>query len=163
MPSGNTLAPFAPHSVFECRDGRWLALAVQSDRQWHDLLVPLDRPPPLARPEWTAEQARWRDRSEIEALLAARFSGVDVDELDELLAAAGVPAAVVHRGTDLLEDVHLRARGFFPRIDHPDPDIEDARLVGMPWRIAGEGPLVQSPPPRLGDANAELVPGGARS
>ncbi len=163
MPSGNTLAPFAPHAVFECRDGRWLALAVQSDQQWHALLGAVDHPSSLARPAWDAEQARWRDRAEIEALLAATFSAHDVDELDERLAVAGVPAAVVHRGVDLLEDAHLRARGFFPRIDHPDPDIDDARLVGMPWRIVGEGPLVQSPPPRLGDANAELVPGGTRS
>ena len=60
-------------------------------------------------------------------------------------------------------DAHLGARGFFPRVDHPDPDIDDARIVGMPWRMAGEGALVQSPPPRLGDANADLVPEGTRS
>jgi hypothetical protein len=25
----------------------------------------------------------------------------------------------------------------------------------MPWRMVGEGPLVQTPPPRLGNGNAD--------
>jgi crotonobetainyl-CoA:carnitine CoA-transferase CaiB-like acyl-CoA transferase len=71
--------------------------------------------------------------------------------------------ATVHSAIDLLADEHLAARGFFARLDHPDPEIDDARIVGMPWRIVGEGPLVQSPPPRLGDANADLLPEGTRT
>ena len=113
--------------------------------------------------EWDAEAARWRDRSELETLLAEQFAAADVEELDRVLAAAEVPAAAVHRAVDLLDDAHLRERDFFPHIEHPDPDIDDARLVGMPWRMVGEGPLVQSPPPRLGDANADLTPEETRS
>jgi crotonobetainyl-CoA:carnitine CoA-transferase CaiB-like acyl-CoA transferase len=163
LPCGNTLAPYAPHGVFEGRDGRWLAVAVQSDDQWRQMLDALARPAELARPEWDTERARWRDRSELEATLAVELAGADVDELDRVLADAGVPTAVVQGAVDLLDDAHLRVRDFFPHIDHPDPDIDDARIVGMPWRMVGEGPLVQSPPPRLGDANADLVPEGTRS
>ena len=163
MPSGTTLAPYAPHSVFACRDDRWLALAVQSDAQWHQLLDVLDHPVQLERAEWSEEAMRWRDRARIERALADLFAAADVIELDARLARAGVPAAPVNRASDLLADPHLAARGFFPRFDHPDPDVDDARLVGVPWRISGEGPIVQSPPPRLGSANAELFPQGAPS
>ncbi len=163
MPSGNTLAPYAPHAVFEGRDGRWLALAVQSDEQWQRMLDALGHPAALTRPEWDAQKTRWRDRVELETVLTERLANVDVDDLADLLADAGVPAAAVQRAVDLLDDDHLRIRDFFTRINHPDPDIDDARIVGMPWRIVGEGPLSQSPPPRLGDANAELVPEGTRS
>ncbi len=163
MPRGNEVAPYAPHSVFECRDGRWLAIAVQSDDDWRGLLDAFDRPDGLARREWDGAAARWRDRAELEAVLAELLAGRDVDALDDLLAASAVPATAVQRAVDLLDDDHLRARDFFPRIDHPDPDIDDARIVGMPWRVVGEGPLVQAPPPRLGDANPDLVPEGTRS
>jgi crotonobetainyl-CoA:carnitine CoA-transferase CaiB-like acyl-CoA transferase len=163
VPLGNTLAPFAPHAVFEGRDGRWIAIAVQSDRQWQQLLDALGRPAALARPEWDTESGRWRERAQVEAILAEQVDGAHVDELDAVLAAAGVPAATVHGAADLLADAHLAARGFFPRIDHPDPDVDDARIVGMPWRMVGEGPLAQSPPPRLGDANADLLPEGTRT
>jgi crotonobetainyl-CoA:carnitine CoA-transferase CaiB-like acyl-CoA transferase len=163
VPLGNALAPFAPHAVFAGRDGRWIAIGVQSDHQWQQLLDALGRPAELARPEWDAEANRWRQRTELEAALAARLADADVDELDAVLAAVGVPAATVHRAVELLADEHLAERGFFTRIDHPDPDIDDARIVGMPWRIVGEGPLVQLPPPRLGDANADLIPEGTRT
>jgi crotonobetainyl-CoA:carnitine CoA-transferase CaiB-like acyl-CoA transferase len=163
MASGTTLAPYAPHSVFACRDDRWLALAVQSDAQWHQLLDALDHPQLLQRPEWSQEAKRWRDREKIERVLADLFADADIEDLDATFAAAGVPASVVNRASDLLADPHLAARTFFPRFDHPDADVDDARLVGVPWRMAGEGPVLQSPPPRLGGANAELFPQGARS
>ena len=149
--------------MFECRDGRWLAVAVQSDDEWQRLLDALGRPAALARPEWVAEAARWRDRAEVESILAEYLVAGDVVALDDLLAVSGVPAAVVNRALELLDDEHLHARDFFPRVDHADPNIEDARIVGMPWRIVGEGPLLQTPPPRLGDANADLIPEGTRS
>jgi crotonobetainyl-CoA:carnitine CoA-transferase CaiB-like acyl-CoA transferase len=160
MPFGNALAPFAPHAVFEGRGGRWIAIAAQSDQQWQQLLDALGRPAALARPDWDTEATRWRDRAELEAELAVQLTDADVDELDAVLAAAGVPAATVHRAIELLADEHLAAREFFTRIDHPDPEIDDARIVGMPWRMVGEGPLAQSPPPCLGDANADLLPEG---
>jgi crotonobetainyl-CoA:carnitine CoA-transferase CaiB-like acyl-CoA transferase len=163
MPVGNELPPYAPHAVFQGRADRWIAVAVQTDDQWQRLLDLLGRPLELARDEWEAEAARWRDRAELEAILARLLAAADVDDLDHRLAAAGVPAAVVLRAADLLDDDHLAARGFFPRIDHPDPDVDEARIVGMPWRIVGEGPLVQAPPPRLGSANADLIPEGTRS
>jgi crotonobetainyl-CoA:carnitine CoA-transferase CaiB-like acyl-CoA transferase len=86
-----------------------------------------------------------------------------VDQFERVLAEAGVPAAPVQRAVDLLSDAHLEERGFFPAMDQPDLDIDNARIVGMPWRIVGEGPLVQSPPPRLGDANADLKAEGTRT
>jgi crotonobetainyl-CoA:carnitine CoA-transferase CaiB-like acyl-CoA transferase len=58
LPGGSTLAPFAPHAVFECRDGRWLAIGVQSDDQWQQLLEVLGRPVALGRPEWASEAMR---------------------------------------------------------------------------------------------------------
>jgi crotonobetainyl-CoA:carnitine CoA-transferase CaiB-like acyl-CoA transferase len=155
VPAGSTMAPFAPHGVFGCAEGRWLAVAVQSDEQWQRLLDVLGRPSALARAAWDEQSARWSDRAEIEALLTSELADADVDELDRLLADARVPAIPVHCAADLLGDAHLEARGFFPHIDHPDPDIGDARIVGMPWRMVGEGPLGQTPPPRLGNGNAD--------
>ncbi|UMB69656.1 CoA transferase [Mycobacterium paraterrae] len=71
------------------------------------------------------------------------------------LQGAGVEAAVVSRADQLITDAHLTERGFFPEIAHPDPDLGTARLVGLPWRFRGEGPVTLSPPPALGSGNAD--------
>lgn len=69
------------------------------------------------------------------------------------LQSAGISAAVVRRADELVNDSHLNERGFFPEIAHPDPDLRTARVVGLPWRFAGEGPIPLSPPPALGSSN----------
>lgn len=73
------------------------------------------------------------------------------------LQGAGFEAAVVRRAEDLIADTHLTTRGFFPEIAHPDPDLGTARLVGLPWRFTGEGPIPLAPPPALGSSNADYL------
>ena len=150
LPFGSTLAPFAPHAVFECRDGRWLALAVQSDREWQQLLDALERPPVLARSEWDAEAARWRDRSELETLLAEQFAAADVEELDRVLAASDVPAAAVHRAVDLLDDAHLRDARLLPahRASRPGHRRRSARGHALAHGGGGAARAVAAAAPR---------------
>lgn len=147
---GNTLAPFAPHGVYRAADG-WVAVAVQSEDEWRALASALRLPD-----GWTAldESERWGRRDELDEELERRTATEPADELAARLQAAGVRAAVVRSGAQLLDDAHLAARGFFPAVAHADPSLTDARVVGMPWRFAGEGPLPLGPPPALGNVNA---------
>jgi crotonobetainyl-CoA:carnitine CoA-transferase CaiB-like acyl-CoA transferase len=68
------------------------------------------------------------------------------------LQGAGIEAAVIRRADELITDPHLTARGFFPEVAHPDPDLGTGRLVGLPWRFADEGPVPLAPPPALGSS-----------
>lgn len=86
--------------------------------------------------------------------LPAMIAGASADEAAERLRAMGVSAAAVQAAEELVADPHLAARGFFPEIAHPDPDIGTARLVGLPWRFVDQGPIPLAPPPALGNANA---------
>ncbi|OBI72462.1 carnitine dehydratase [Mycobacterium asiaticum] len=79
--------------------------------------------------------------------------GAPADEAAQRLNALGVRAATVQRAEDLINDPHLVVRGFFPEVTHPDPEIGTARLVGLPWRFVGDGPVPLAPPPALGSAN----------
>ena len=60
-------------------------------------------------------------------------------------------------GAELIAEPHLCARGFFPEIDHPDPELGRTRIVGLGWRFAGEGPIPLRPPPRLGDTTLREI------
>jgi crotonobetainyl-CoA:carnitine CoA-transferase CaiB-like acyl-CoA transferase len=100
---------------------------------------------------WVAVEVRSADDLDHVRELAA--TGM-ADQVADRLAGAGLQAAVVRRADELVTDKHLAARGFFPEIAHPDPMIGTARIVGLPWRFAGEGPLTLGPPPALGCANS---------
>ncbi|MBM3658061.1 MAG: carnitine dehydratase [Actinobacteria bacterium] len=151
LPVGCELAPFAPHGVYRTADDRWLALSVQSDDEWHRVGAALQQPD-LARSEWSCAAARLDDRAGLDEILGGIVGTRLLPDLLDALVPAGVRGAEVLDGAALVADAHLRARGFFPRIDHPDPDLDDARLVGLGWRFVGEGPLPMGPPPGLGAA-----------
>lgn len=86
--------------------------------------------------------------------LAELIASASADEVAARLSGLGLRAAAVQRAEDLVSDPHLAIRGFFPEIAHPDPDIGTARLVGLPWRFVGQGPIPLMPPPALGNVNA---------
>ncbi|MEJ2205787.1 MAG: CoA transferase, partial [Gemmatimonadota bacterium] len=150
-PAGTDRYPYAPHGIHPTADDRWLAIAVHSDAEWTALLDALGHPAALVDPSWTPGSARWDARRAIAAALDAVTRRHPADELFHRLQRAGVRACPVWSGVELISNPHLRERGFFPEIDHPDPDLMDARLVGLAWRFAGEGPIPLAPPPRLGD------------
>lgn len=63
----------------------------------------------------------------------------DLGTLARLLQASGIQASLVLEASDLIADSHLKSRMFFAEIDHP---LWGARkLIGLPWRIAGQQPI----------------------
>ncbi|BBX01007.1 CoA transferase [Mycolicibacterium moriokaense] len=113
---------------------------------------------PSADSRWVAVELtgdEGRDFSEGE--LADRIAASSAEAVTAELANIGVRAAVVRNAEELVTDGHLAARGFFPEITHPDPDLGTALLVGLPWRFAGEGPVPLSPPPGLGTTSTDAL------
>jgi crotonobetainyl-CoA:carnitine CoA-transferase CaiB-like acyl-CoA transferase len=148
-PAGNDLAPYAPHGVYRTADDRWIALAVHDDDEWSALVAVLGAPG-LARDEWRRAETRFVARHQIDAELDRACAHLEAAGLADRLDAACVRAAVVARGADLVTDAHLASRGFFPEVAHPDPGLGTARIVGLPWRFSGRGPLPLAGPPALG-------------
>ena len=107
---------------------------------------------------WVAVELRGDQCGQAQAeFVAALITTNRADDAAFKLQGAGIEAAVVRRAGELLTEPHLAARGFFPEIAHPDPDIGTGRLVGLPWRFAGDGPVPLKPPPALGSSHPDLT------
>lgn len=124
----NELAPYEPHGVYPAADG-FVALAVDGDEQRAT----------LARLVGVADP-RGAD-------LAAATARHRASELASALRASGVPAERVVDAAELVDDDHLRERGFFAVVEHVEWGTK--RLVGIPWRPAGAPALALGPPPLL--------------
>ncbi|MCV7257212.1 carnitine dehydratase [Mycobacterium shimoidei] len=105
---------------------------------------------------WVAVESTG-DEAVDDADLTAQIGSSRAEDAAAKLAAAGVRAAVVRSADELVADPHLAARGFFPEIAHPDPDLRTGRLVGLPWRFTGAGPLPLRPPPALGSTPSSAL------
>lgn len=107
---------------------------------------------------WVAVEVRGDDSPALDqGHIAAQVAAASAEDAAAELVAAGIEAAVVRSAAELIDDAHLHIRGFFPEITHPDPDMRGAKLVGLPWRFTGEGPLPLKPPPALGSTPASAL------
>ena len=131
---GNRGHTGATQDIHRCAgDDNWVAIAVRTDDE-RDALANLTGDTPLAA--WLANQ--------------------QADEVTELLAEAGIPAAVVVSPSLVTENPQLRHRGFFERLEHPRTG--PARYPCPPFaKLDGTDRWLLRAPPTLGEHNAEVL------
>ena len=152
--AGNRHPSFVPHGVFpSAGTDKWVSIAVTDDAMWPALarLIGLDDPA-------LATAARRRaNEDRIEAAIAAWTAGRSPDEAMATLQEAGVAAGAVRHPMELLDDPHLKARGFWQWIErayvgrHPQPS--------PPYRDEDSPIAVRTPAATLGQYNEEVLGG----
>lgn len=116
-PAGHTSDRACPHGVYQATGKeRYVAIATETDAQWRALCATagLDR---ICGPQ-TPLAGRMAEGAALDAALSAWCRDQDPWELVERLVAAGVPAAVVARPSDLYKDPQLAHREFFVTCEH---------------------------------------------
>jgi benzylsuccinate CoA-transferase BbsF subunit len=109
------------HAVFPCQgEDRWIAIEAWTQAQWTaclDVLTVSGEPDDILT---APADVRAANREGVEAAIARLTALRDPFELMAALRAAGVPAGVALRGSDLLVDETLRKRGHFWELPHPE-------------------------------------------
>ena len=93
--------------------------------------------------------------SELQARLGEFTAGRDAHALAEQLQAAGVPATCAEKISDLMDDEHLRARGFWLPVEQPKAGtVVTSGVMGRLTKTPGR---VHRPAPLLGEHQAEVM------
>jgi benzylsuccinate CoA-transferase BbsF subunit len=152
---GNAHAVHAPHNVYRCWGvDRWLALEVHSDEEFAILASVIGRDG-LARDARFADPAsRKKNEEELDRIIEAWTRERDRDWMVEELCSAGLTAAPSRDAADLYADPHLRERGAFITVDHPE--LGELELVGAPWKMSGAQAELQHTP-LLGQDNEYVL------
>jgi crotonobetainyl-CoA:carnitine CoA-transferase CaiB-like acyl-CoA transferase len=146
---GNRDPHMAPHGVFRAAgDDRWLALAIEDDAAWGRLAALMGQAALAADPRFATLVARKRHEDELEALVTAWSETLPPEEAQSRLQAAGIAAFMVARNRDVAEDEHLRTRGLF--VELPHPEVGTRLHVGVPWRMSASDCRVRAAAPCLG-------------
>jgi crotonobetainyl-CoA:carnitine CoA-transferase CaiB-like acyl-CoA transferase len=155
---GNRHAAMAPHGVFPTL-GRvagadhWIAIAVRNDGEFARLMGLMDNPA-WAR-ELTTLAERKRREDELEEHIGEWTIRFERYELMHRLQGAGIPAGVVLSPRDLTNDPHLRARNFYPIVNHPD---HGRQILSAPVFRTSETPLeIRRPAPCFGQHSREVL------
>jgi crotonobetainyl-CoA:carnitine CoA-transferase CaiB-like acyl-CoA transferase len=154
--SGNDSPTGAPHDAYPCAgNDEWCVIAVETDAQWRALRAALGDPPWAASAELDTAAGRLARRERLDAKLAESTRSHEPRALMERLQAAGVPAGMVQRSSDHLEDPQLRHRRFYRPLVHPE--MGEVPYEGHQFQIAGYDSGPRSPAPCLGEHSITVL------
>lgn len=153
---GNRHPSMAPHGCYRCKgDDMWATIAVSSDAEWTRFCQA------IGNPSWTDDErfsdalGRWQNQDELDKRIEEWTSEHDHYEVMHILQKADVAAGALLNPAELLEDPHLKARGFF--------EVVDRDVVGKypyprsPIRLSKTKVSTRIPAPCLGEHNEYVL------
>jgi len=153
---GNRAVDAAPQGAYPCAgDDQWCAIAVDSDEQWNALRKALGDPDWAADPALATVAGRLARHDEIDEQLAAWTRERAPRDAMETLLAAGVPAGMVQRSSDLLRDPQYAHRGFHHVLEHSE--IGPAPYDGHQFRIRGYASGPRFAGPKMGEHTFQVL------
>ncbi|MEU9094202.1 CoA transferase [Streptomyces sp. NPDC048428] len=153
-PMGDQNATAAPSGTFRTADGP-LNIAANQQRQFETLCRLVGAPELLTDPRFIERESRKAHRAELNTALNHALSQRPAAEWEQLLTAAGVPAARVLTVPQALSQPQLRHRGFIAELRRPDASGTALPVLGSGVLFDGEAFLPRTPPPLLGEHNHE--------
>jgi crotonobetainyl-CoA:carnitine CoA-transferase CaiB-like acyl-CoA transferase len=144
----------SPHGAFRCEgDDCWVSIACATEDEWRGLCGVME--PAWAEDPRFVDAARCKQNEDaLEAAIEEWTRSRDRWDVTRALQAVGVAAFPSMTPRDLAEDEHLRSRGFFEELPHPE--VGRRQHAGIPWRLRHGPNGVRAPAPCLGADTVEV-------
>ncbi len=143
---------------YECKDGRWIALAMlQADRYWPDFCRAIGRPELASDERFADIPSRAKNREAALAALDEAFASKTRDEwLETLRREPGdFVFTVVNSVDDLPDDPQVRANDYVVDFEHPAHGT--LQMLGLPVRLSETPGTVRTPAPEFGQHTEEIL------
>ena len=154
---GTGLPGVAPSSIYPTRDGEYIVIGANNDNVFRRLATLIGRTDWLADAELAHDEGRGRRQAELDEGVAAWTRQWSLDEVNDRLARAGVPAGPVYDIAGISRDPQFRERGMLAEIE--DPDVGLLTLPGIVPRLSRTPGAITWAGPRMGAHNDEVYGG----
>jgi crotonobetainyl-CoA:carnitine CoA-transferase CaiB-like acyl-CoA transferase len=156
MPLGNDNVTASPSGTF--RTGAGLINIAANKQEQFEAVCQV-----LGAPEWAQDarfidrHARLQHRDELRTLMEQVMGSKPAGEWWRLLNAAGVPAGPVYSVPEALAHPQIEGRGMIATFENAPGVGRDIRVVRTGFKLNGEPPSVDTPPPMLGQHSDEIL------
>lgn len=144
--SGNEHPLTVPTGVFETSDG-YINLAAIGNTMFKRLCQALGVPELINEPGFGSDPERVKNRTRVNAEVAAVFKQRSTAEWTECLLQAGVPCGPIYQVDQMFTDPQVQHLGIARRMAHPE--LGDIEVVGLPMNFSrhprSEGPMNAAP------------------
>ena len=132
---GNRVAHAAPHDAYPALGvDAWVAISVANDDEWRKLAEMIGAPHLGIDPRYATMLARRKNQDELREPISSWTRHIMKQDAAARLQAAGIAAAPVQDGKDIVEDTYLSRRGFFTALDHPEAGRRTYQ--GLPFKLS---------------------------
>jgi crotonobetainyl-CoA:carnitine CoA-transferase CaiB-like acyl-CoA transferase len=153
QPAGAAIQTASPTNTYPCSDGKWLAIAGNSDLIFARMMAAIGRPELALDPRYQTNNGRCDHRAPLDAAIAAWTRTLTGAEAEAVLEAADVPCSRLFDIADCANDPHFLARKSVIQVD--DALIGRTLHPGPAIRLDGDAPetVIGWPGPALGAHN----------
>jgi crotonobetainyl-CoA:carnitine CoA-transferase CaiB-like acyl-CoA transferase len=141
--------------VFQCSDGKWLALHMSSPPKfWENLAIAIGQPDMLSVPAFESREARIAHYEDVVAFLAPIFAQQPRDHWTAELTRLEVPNSPVYDSAEVLQTEQAKVLGI--EVTDPDGPKGEFRTIRFPLSFDGERMDSVTAPPLLGADDAAV-------
>jgi CoA:oxalate CoA-transferase len=156
QPLGNDNVTASPSGTFTTGAGL-LNIAANKQEQFEAVCRVLGHPEWTGDPRFIDRHARLLHRQELKLLMEEALHGATADDWWARLNEAGVPAGPVYSVAQALAHPQVAQRGMVAQFDDAPGVGRGIRVVRTGFKLDGEAPSVDTPPPRLGEHTQALL------
>jgi crotonobetainyl-CoA:carnitine CoA-transferase CaiB-like acyl-CoA transferase len=153
---GNASPRWAPHGLFQTKDGLYAIIACSTEKLWRQLRG-LIGDPSLARYD-DDNHGRVADRTSLEAQVNRWTQGYDLRELLEICGQAGLAIGPIYSPAEIVTDPHIVARESIISVDEPETG-KPIRMAAPAGRFSGFKGTVRHVGPLLGEHTDAVLSG----
>ena len=146
-PSGTGLANVAPSNIFETKDNQMILIGANQDGVFARLCKIMDQPELSSDEKYSTHSARGKNQKELDDLINDWTKTKNLKEIELLCNDNGIPAGLIYKAKDMIEDPHFKARQAIIDITHPEfgkikMQNVAPKLSNNPGKVYKVGPIL---------------------
>lgn len=106
-----------PHSHYQTKDGKWVAIACTNDQIFARLAEAMEQPELVCEKRYGPKELRLAARDDVNKIVAQWVASLDCETVLARCAKGGVPASLIFSIADIFDDPQYRARGNIKMMD----------------------------------------------
>jgi len=152
---GNRSLVMSPHNIYRCKENEtWVVIAVQTEDEWQSFCKAIGNPQWATEKRFSTLEDRLVNQDELDRRIGEWTLQHTPYEVMGMLQKAGVPAGAATDSLMLINEPHLKERGFWVELDRAV--VGKQRYISFPIKFS-ETPIRYRPAPTLGEHNEYVL------
>lgn len=152
--TGSILPNVAPSNIYPTSDEQMILIAANQDTVFGRLAIAMGQPELSGDERFATHAARGRFQQEIDDIVGQWTQTKTAQELLDLMEKSGVPAGMIYRAPEMMEDPHFAAREAIVKLAHPE--FGELAMQNVFPKLSLTPGTVRWAGPGLGEHNDEI-------